>query len=167
MREILASFLLLLGIGAAQKSIPQSNFREVDLSAKITLARTIWGEARGEGYEGMQSVANVVMNRLEIARNSVAKARQFGGTVDEICKKPYQFSAWNVRDPNFAKMMNVTENDQAYTAALEIADRALRGTLPDITGGADHYHTQAVNPSWSRGETVIAQIGAHNFFKLG
>ena len=31
-----------------------------------TLARTIWGEARGEGSAGMQAVANVVMNRAAI-----------------------------------------------------------------------------------------------------
>lgn len=27
------------------------------------VARTIWGEARGEGANGMQAVANVIMNR--------------------------------------------------------------------------------------------------------
>ena len=28
-----------------------------------TLARTLWGEARGEGRAGMQAVANVIRNR--------------------------------------------------------------------------------------------------------
>ena len=33
---------------------------EIDL-----LARTIWGEARGDGYTGMKAVANVIMNRVQ------------------------------------------------------------------------------------------------------
>ena len=32
------------------------------------LARTLWGEARGEGEDGMQAVANVICNRAAIAR---------------------------------------------------------------------------------------------------
>ena len=167
MREIFASILLCLGVTSATKSTSPVNSGQVDQSDKITLARTIWGEARGEGYSGMQSVANVIMNRYAAAQASVAKAQQFGGTVEDICKKPYQFSAWNTSDPNFAKMLEVTDNNAQFRTALDIAERALRGTLPDITGGADHYHTQAVSPSWSRGQTVIAQVGSHNFFRLG
>ncbi|MCB1557231.1 MAG: cell wall hydrolase [Alphaproteobacteria bacterium] len=131
-----------------------------------TLARTIWGEARGEGYSGMQAVANVIMNRYEQAQASVAKARQFGGTVSEICRKPYQFSAWNITDPNFSKMQAVRTADAQFRQALDIAEKALRGTLSDITGGADHYHTAAVDPSWSRGVEPVAVINSHQFYRL-
>ena len=84
MREILASILLFLGVTSATKSTSPVNSGQVDQSDKITLARTIWGEARGEGYSGMQSVANVIMNRYAAAQASVAKAQQFGGT-DRAC----------------------------------------------------------------------------------
>lgn len=172
MQELIAFFLILGAgvaafpkqVGAAFTAIRPQAVNEID---KRVLAQTMWGEARGEGYAGMQAVANVVMNRFKIAADSPAKARQFGRTIEEICKKPYQFSAWNSNDPNFSKMINLSENDPQFRDALEIAERALRGTLPDITGGADHYHTYNVSPSWSQGETVIAQIGSHNFFKIG
>lgn len=132
-----------------------------------TLARTIWGEARGEGYRGMQAVANVIMNRYRLASVSSAYARRWGKTVAEICKKPLQFSVWNSRDPNRPLMLAVTIADSNFRDALTIADLALRSRLPDITNGADHYHTYAVTPAWSKGETAIASYGSHQFFKIG
>ena len=131
-----------------------------------TLARTVWGEARGEGYSGMQAVANVIMNRYRQAQNSEAKARQFGRTVSEICKKKYQFSAWLENDPNYQKLLTVDSSNAQFRTALEIADLALRGRLPDITGGADHYHTAAVNPAWSQGENPVRIINSHQFYRL-
>ena len=48
---------------------------EIDL-----LARTIWGEARGEGQTGMQAVANVIMNRVK-------KGGWWGATVQDVVLK--------------------------------------------------------------------------------
>jgi spore germination cell wall hydrolase CwlJ-like protein len=177
MNELAAIFLLILSGGlflfsrSAGASLPPlgiiddnpPRFSQGDLD---TLARTIWGEARGEGTEGMQAAANVVMNRYRAAQSSTAKARQFGATVTEICRKPYQFSAWNARDPNLGKMLAVDESDQAFRLAKQIARDALTGRLSDITGGADHYHTASVSPSWSKGQTPVAEIGSHEFYRL-
>lgn len=131
-----------------------------------TLARTMWGEARGQGARGMQAVANVVMNRLKAAQGSAAKARQFGATVSEICKKPWQFSAWNANDPNLEKLLAVTTANADFRVALDLARQAVEGRLPDITGGADHYHANYVKPSWSVGATPVAVVGVHEFYKL-
>lgn len=143
-------------------SIPSFTERDLDI-----LARTIWGEARGEGRDGMHAVANVIMNRYFAARTSPAKARQYGKTVAEICQKPWQFSAWNENDPNRAKALAVTTADKNFRIARELAELALRGQLPDITNGADHYHTGQVAPAWSRGVMEVASVGAHHFFRLG
>ena len=146
---------------------PQANvtlpFSNADLDA---LARTLWGEARGEGYKGMQAVANVIMNRYRQAQKSVSKARQFGATVYDIVTKPYQFSVWLANDPNYAKIMSVDESDTRFILAKDIAFEALSNNLPDITNGADHYHTAAVSPNWSKGQTPVAVIGSHKFFDL-
>src|SRR5688500_4029200 len=66
----------------------------VDKTDLDTLARTLWGEARGEGRNGMQAVANVIMNRYKLARSNSGYARQWGRTVAEVCRKKYQFSCW-------------------------------------------------------------------------
>ena len=139
-----------------------------------TLARTIWGEARGEGIRGMQGVANVIMNRYALAQASATYARQFGKTVAEICKKPMQFSAWNPGEPNRAKMLAVTKNDMQFVQALTLAKMALQHTLVDVTGGADHYLNVAETrkmrggslPSWAKLDKKTAAVGAHTYLRL-
>jgi N-acetylmuramoyl-L-alanine amidase len=138
------------------------------------LARTLWGEARGQGYHGMQAVANVIMRRYELAQQNVSFARQFGATVADICQKPYQFSVWLVNDPNYQKMLNVTANDPRFEMAQEIALKALTGRLRDVTGGADHYLNIAATkaqrggslPKWVNLTKKTEEIGDHTFLRL-
>jgi len=123
------------------------------------VARTIYGEARGAGREGMQAVANVIKNRVD------AKS-WMGKSFLDVVFKDYQFSAWNEGDPNRVKMLAVNDSDPAFAQAREIATAAILGDLEDITGGALHYHTTGVNPPWatSPGATVSARIGTHIFY---
>ncbi|MET4697692.1 N-acetylmuramoyl-L-alanine amidase [Constrictibacter sp. MBR-5] len=121
------------------------------------LARTIWGEARGEPVRGMEAVAAVVMNR-------VARPGWWGRTVASVCTKAYQFSCWNEDDPNRAKLLAVTDADPIFAIARRIARRAVAGTLDDPTGGATHYHSVDVHPRWATGKTPHARIGRHLFY---
>lgn len=124
-----------------------------------TVARTIWGEARGEGYAGMQAVANVIMNR-------VASGGWYGLTPAEVCKKPKQFSCWLKSDPNYNKLISVTTADRLFKQAVEIATKAVNGDLPDITGGATEYHTKSIRPNWNYDRLIkTASIGQHVFYK--
>lgn len=125
-----------------------------------TLARTAWGEARGEGVQGMQAVCNVVMNRVK-------RGGWYGVTPREACLKPYQFSCWLKSDPNRAKLLAVDESDPQFAQAKQLAELAVQGTLPDITGGAVNY--LALNslksvPSWAGQMRKTAQIGNHTFY---
>lgn len=140
-----------------------------------TLARTIWAEARGEGVAGMEAVAAVIMNRCRLAtdylRRKPEKKRHalFGdGSPESACRVPWQFSAWNLDDPNRDKLVSVTSKDPWFAHAIEIAKRAVKGELPDPTNQADHYCTEAVAPhtSWTAGRTPVAKIGRHLFFRL-
>ena len=134
--------------------------RELEID---TLARTIYGEARGEGTIGMQAVACVVLNRVE---HSEARAGYWwGNTVIEVCQKPYQFSCWNKNDPNYQKLLEVDARDLHFATALRIARRALAGLLDDPTGNATHYHAQGITPHWADGEHPVAVIGRHLFFR--
>lgn len=124
------------------------------------MARTAWGEARGEGSRGMQAVLNVIMNRVK-------KGGWWGVTPAEVCKKKSQFSCWNKNDPNYSKLLAVNENDPNFRTALSLAKSAYAGTLPDITGGATNYvNLAALNsiPSWVKNMTKTAQIGNHTFY---
>ena len=123
-----------------------------------TLARTAWGEARGEGTAGMQCVCNVVMQRV----------KQSGRDVISVCLAPYQFSCWLDADPNCHKLLAVTDDDPEYRIACNLAADAIEGQLPDLTHGADHYFAVgSAIPSWARGVTPTITIGHHQFYRLG
>jgi spore germination cell wall hydrolase CwlJ-like protein len=134
---------------------------QADLTDPIdVLARTIWGEARGEPSGGMEAVACVILNR---ARHP----RWWGGSIVEVCLKPWQFSCWNAGDPNRPKLLSVTGADPAFTAALAIADRAVRGELPDCTNNADSYvDLRVARPAWAEQNKPVAVIGNQTFFRL-
>lgn len=128
------------------------------------LARTIWGESRGQSLAGMEAVANVVLNRVKIAQ---ARGRfWWGHTIIEVCRKPFQFSCWNGNDPNLPKLLAVTERNIHFVTALRIARRAVMGTLVDNTKGATHYHAHYVSPRWARGQTPSVIIGDHIFYAM-
>ena len=119
------------------------------------LARTIYGEARGEGIKGMQAVANVVMNRVKAGG-------WYGASVKDVVLKPKQFSCWNENDPNRAIIL--AANDAQLAQARSIAEQAIAGTLPDITGGATNYHAKSITPYWAASMTKTATIGNHVFY---
>lgn len=130
----------------------------VNPNAEIdTLARTLWGEARGEGTRGMQAVANVITNRVK-------KGGWYGATYQEVCLKPYQFSCWLDTDPNYQKLLNVTTKDSQFAQAVQIAQKAYNGELPDITGGATNYHAKSVSPYWAKSMSKTTTIGNHVFY---
>ena len=101
------------------------------------LARTIWGEARGDGRVGMEAVASVVLNR-------VADPGWWGRDIVSVCQTPWQFSCWNKNNPNREKLLAVTGSDHSFTTALAVADAAVTGTLADTTGGATSYYAESI-----------------------
>jgi N-acetylmuramoyl-L-alanine amidase len=128
------------------------------------LARTLYGEARGEGSTGMEAVASVILNRVEIAKRH--NGYWWGNNIIQVCQKPYQFSCWNKLDPNFKKLSTVTEDDMHFATAMRVARRAVLGFIKDATLGATHYHTLAILPSWAKGQKPTARIGHHVFYTL-
>ncbi len=129
------------------------------------MARTVWGEARGEGLQGMQAVAHVILNRVIIAQKQ--GGYWWGNTILQVCQKPYQFSCWNKDDPNHRLVIAVNEeSDPVFATAKRTCSRVLLGFLPDITGGADHYHARNILPHWAEGQRPSARIGRHVFYKL-
>lgn len=125
------------------------------------LLRTIWGEARGEGYAGMQAVANVIVNR---AKSGIT---WWGKDVRSCCLKAWQFSCWNSNDPNRAKLINLKNTDPQYPTCAGLAGLGLAGRLDDNTNGATSYYDSRMPhpPPWSIGKEPCAVIGHHRFYK--
>lgn len=96
---------------------------------QVLLALTAWRENRGGGVEGMQSVANVILNR----------AMHRGTDAYTECIRPLQFSSLTAKgDPELT--LWPADNDQQWLAALGLAEQATVGSLDDITGGAVLYY---------------------------
>lgn len=131
-------------------------------SAVDVLARTLWGEARGEPVRGREAVAAVVMNR--VARAARTGRYWWGASVIEVCRRPWQFSCWNANDPNAAKCAAITVEDRNFRICLRIARRAIAGVIDDPTSGATHYHRRGLLPPWARGRAPSAEIGEHLFY---
>ena len=128
------------------------------------LARTLWGEARGEALVGQIAVAWTIRNRVFDGKTKSWWGEGYAG----VCQKPYQFSCWNKNDPNYAylsgaKPIPVREFAQAQIAA----DQVLAGKIPDPTGGATHYYatTMSKPPDWAKKATQTLKVGRHIFFK--
>ena len=135
------------------------------------LARTIVGEARGEGQLGMSDVACVVMNRAQVAEHYVeAHGRNhplFGdGSPASACQAPWQFSCWNAGDPNRAVIEALNDTIPIFPEALAIAQSAISGQIDDRTQGATHYYDRRMPapPAWAAGKTPCFTEGHHLFF---
>lgn len=136
-------------------------YRELEIDV---LARTLWGEARGEGTAGMNAVAAVILNRVKIAQD---KGKYWwGSSIIQVCQKPYQFSCWNRSDPNFQKLQQVDESNLYFATALRLARRAVVGALEDPTKGATHYHAAGISPYWAKNEKPTEVIGSHIFYRI-
>ena len=126
------------------------------------LARTIFGEARGESAVGKKAIACIVLNRY--------KARKWfsGSTIAETCQfcvkgsKYHQFSCWNEDDPNCKRIKNASDVELAE--CREIAEKFVDGVEKDFLCGACHYHALGVNPAWAKGKKADFLIGHHLFY---
>ena len=125
------------------------------------LARTIYGEARGElylyGITPLLAVANVVVNRYR---------KNFGKSISEICLAPYQFSCWNKNDVNYKIITQESIDDVVFGKCKEIAEKVLSEKWPDITDGCDHYHARSIKPNWATYLAPKRIFGTQYFYSI-
>jgi spore germination cell wall hydrolase CwlJ-like protein len=128
------------------------------------LARTLWGEARGEGLAGMVAVAWTIRNRVDDGK---AKSWWGEGYVG-VCQKPWQFSCWNSNDPNFPFLSGAKPIPKGEFAMCQLAaQQVIEGVKSDPTCGATHYYatTMPTPPKWTFGAKQTLKLGHHVFFK--
>ena len=132
----------------------------LNITNAYVVATTLWGEARGEGTNGMQAVMNVIMNR---AKGNFDKTHK-------VVLMPKQFSMWNsVTNPAQTALDVAAEHrkEASWQEAVRLVDLAAKGKLPDITGGAMFYfNPHKVTPSWASKLTKTVTIGNHDFYKV-
>lgn len=139
--------LQAMGIYSSSGNSSSSNSSSSTNSSDLNLlSRLVYGEARGEPYNGQVAVAAVVLNRV--------KSSSFPNTIAGVI---YQKGAFDVVSDG---QINLTPNDTAKKAAQD----ALNGWDP--TNGAIYYFNPSTATNkwiWSRPMTVT--IGKHRFCK--
>jgi len=124
-----------------------------------TLARTAYGEDRGDGLRGMIAVCWVACNRAAIAERSGRK--QFGdGSIAAACLAPEQFDCWMTGKPFLANrkaMLEATLDDHDYQLATLAALMVVSGQATDCTQGADGYWADSIpTPAWAEGKAYVS-----------
>jgi N-acetylmuramoyl-L-alanine amidase len=118
------------------------------------LALNMYHEARGEGLDAMQMVAEVTLNRVDHPAypddvcSVVYQRRQFSWTHMRRDHTPYETEVWQ--------------------EALELAENLLLGDIELFDNGATHFlNPNAVRriPSWARKFEQVGQIGNHVFYE--
>ncbi|WP_317972500.1 spore cortex-lytic enzyme [Paenibacillus sp. CCS19] len=138
--------------GGSEKSTSTGNASTISQSNRLGLsandikimANAVYGESRGEPYEGQVAVAAVILNRL--------KSPSFPNTISGVIYQAGAFTA--VADGQ----INLTPNDTAKRAVQD----AINGWDP--SGGCIYYFNPSTATSkwiWSRPQ--VKTIGKHIF----
>jgi N-acetylmuramoyl-L-alanine amidase len=143
------------------------------------LALTAYGEAAGEGAQGMMAVLNVVLNRIRDLKQFADKTiLSQSDAYHAVILKPAQFSAFNPDTPTnpnpvrpkleaLAKTFTASvSSNTALNQAYQLARLAIQGQLSDNTSGATHYHSTSAMPPWSKTMDIIGQLGNHIFYSV-
>ncbi len=121
------------------------------------LSEALYFEARGESTKGIFAVGEVILNRVDSARypSSVCSVINQGTGRKFACQFTYTCDgrAENISEP------------RAFAMVGKVARLLMDGAPRDLTAGATHYHTKAVNPSWARRFPRTAEIGFHYFYR--
>ncbi|WP_245680563.1 spore cortex-lytic enzyme [Bacillus marinisedimentorum] len=110
------------------------------------MANAVYGEARGEPYEGQVAVAAVILNRVN--------SPTFPNTVSGVIFEPLAFTA--VADGQIW----LTPNDTAKRAVID----AINGWDPS-SNALYYFNPNTATSSWIWSRPQIKQIGKHIFCK--
>ncbi|MEM9306037.1 MAG: cell wall hydrolase [Pseudomonadota bacterium] len=121
------------------------------------LSEALYFEARGETVKGQFAVAEVILNRVESERFPETAC----GVINQGTGKRYQCQFTYTCDGQ----NEVIHEPRAFDRVAKVARIALDGAVPEMTGGATHYHTKRVRPNWSKVYTKTTSIGTHVFYR--
>ena len=123
----------------------------------LHLAKTIYGEARGESVETMLAVGWVIRNRLQ--------AKRYGNSYKDVVLQPKQFSCWNKDDPNYKVIKGVLKG-RVWEVCIGVAIVVMQSAEkhnPVI--GVRHYYDKSMDsnpPYWAEEGEFMSVYGVNN-----
>ena len=126
-------------------------------SALLCLATAIYFEARDQSLRGQLAVAQVVLERVRDPRypDTVCDVVKDGGEERHQCAFSFYCDGKSDRPTD----------QRAFMLAQWVAIGAMSGLLPEVTGGATHYHASHVQPRWASSMEPAARIEDHAFYR--
>jgi len=121
------------------------------------LSEALYFEARGESVRGMFAVGEVIMNRVDSDNypDTLCNVINQGTGRKYACQFTYTCDG---------KPETIGE-PRSWDRVGKVARILIDGAPRVLTGGATHYHTKAVNPSWAQRYPRTAEIGFHYFYR--
>jgi N-acetylmuramoyl-L-alanine amidase len=148
--------------------LPEDKLTFNKLSDLETIALTIYGEARGEQWEGMIAVGFVIMNRRLIWEQGIK----------QVCFAPNQFSCYNSNDYQYEILLNLANSFRANLVknvhlrkCVEAAECAMMAPLESNVYDATFYRVIGTKNRWfdnaiKKGTLIkVCEIGHHEFYK--
>jgi hypothetical protein len=123
----------------------------------LHLAKTIYGEARGESIETMFAVGWVIRNRLQSGK--------YGKTYKDVVLQPKQFSCWNKGDSNYKVIKGVIKTRlwEVCIAVAIIVIQSIEKHNPVM--GICHYYDKSLDsnpPYWADEGELMTVYGVDN-----
>lgn len=141
---------------------------QADSNDIFILAKTIYGEARGEPEEGKIAVGWVVRNRAQCVLDHGSPHMFGSGTIASAALAPWQFSCNNSNSPEETEMASLTEDstDPVFLACRTSAEMVIDGVVDDPTDSSMWYHTVAMGwpGEWGKQIPATRQIGSQLFY---
>ena len=139
------------------KNGPDSISTEL-LAEHRCLSEVLYYEARGEGRQGQQAIAEVVFHRMNT-----------GNYGHSICAVVYEGAGHPHCQFTFTCNGDLTRNkeEDSWRESEVLAAQILTGEVPlhNATGGATNFHAVSVTPDWADSMNVTTQIGNHIFYR--
>lgn len=126
-------------------------------SAVDLVARTIFGEARGEPVLDRLAVGLVIWERVQ-------RPGCWGSDFASVVQKAGEFSCWNPDGVNRAKILRAEHFDPlSWTVCLNLAqyivhhasDRDQRQVWGRLENFPTHYYRRELRPAWAKGAEAV------------
>lgn len=122
------------------------------------LAEVLYYEARGEGRQGQQAIAEVVFHRMNT-----------GNYGHSICAVVYEGAGHPGCQFTFTCNGDLAKakEESAWRESEALAAEILTGEAPlkNATAGATNFHAVTVTPEWADSMKQTTQIGNHLFYR--
>ena len=131
------------------------------------LARTLWGETDGKDAEEMEMIALAALNRFRSGKWWGGYEQKEGKKYPSLkatCRIRSQFACWNRKNPRYAEMVNMAEDDERLRLPRQIAKKACCGRLADFGNGAYFYHGKNCRPDWARHHSPCYETKQYLFY---